>query len=110
VQAQGFWRVQGGDFANPPPRSREYRPPPRQFADPDRAANAAREATGGRVLGVQGDGCSACKARTAMANPVIESASSNRTVEFAISITILVAATCGTNDPITIGRIDICVS
>ncbi|HRF62502.1 MAG TPA: hypothetical protein P5260_04670 [Candidatus Competibacter sp.] len=54
VQAQGFWRVQGGDFANPPPRSREYRPPPRQFADPDRAANAAREATGGRVLGVQG--------------------------------------------------------
>lgn len=29
------------------------RPPPRQFADPDRAANAARAATGGRVLGVQ---------------------------------------------------------
>jgi uncharacterized membrane protein YkoI len=27
----------------------------RQYADPDRAANAAREATGGRVLGVQGE-------------------------------------------------------
>jgi hypothetical protein len=27
--------------------------PPRQFADPDRAASAARTATGGRVLGVQ---------------------------------------------------------
>lgn len=34
-------------------RGRNYPPP--QFADPDRAANAAREATGGRVLGVQGD-------------------------------------------------------
>ena len=32
----------------------ERGPPPRQFADPDRAANAARQATGGRVLGVQG--------------------------------------------------------
>ncbi|NJM11228.1 MAG: PepSY domain-containing protein [Synechococcaceae cyanobacterium SM1_2_3] len=28
--------------------------PSRSFAGPDRAANAAREATGGRVLGVQG--------------------------------------------------------
>ncbi|MCC6135787.1 MAG: PepSY domain-containing protein [Gammaproteobacteria bacterium] len=37
-----------------PPREGGYAPPPRQFADPDRAANAAREATGGRVLGVQG--------------------------------------------------------
>ncbi|MCC8994910.1 MAG: hypothetical protein LM550_14745 [Candidatus Contendobacter sp.] len=38
-----------------PPRGGDYAPPPpRQFADPDRAANAAREATGGRVLGVQG--------------------------------------------------------
>jgi uncharacterized membrane protein YkoI len=27
----------------------------RQYADPDRAANAAREATGGRVLGVEGE-------------------------------------------------------
>ena len=36
-----------------PPRGRNYPPPP--FADPDRAADAAREATGGRVLGVQGD-------------------------------------------------------
>ena len=67
VQAQGFWRNRGGGYAEPPPRGRdygppaggpprgrEYRPPPRQFADPDRAANAAREATGGRVLGVQG--------------------------------------------------------
>jgi len=63
VQAQGFWRGRGGGYGEPPPRGRdygppprgrEYRPPPRQFADPDRAANAAREATGGRVLGVQG--------------------------------------------------------
>ncbi|HCK82563.1 MAG TPA: hypothetical protein PK880_00910 [Candidatus Competibacter sp.] len=53
VQAQGFWRNRGGDYGEPP-RGREFRPPPRQFADPDRAANAAREATGGRVLGVQG--------------------------------------------------------
>ena len=51
-QAQG-WRNRGGDSGDPP-RGREYRPSPRQFADPDRAANAAREATGGRVLGVQG--------------------------------------------------------
>ena len=29
----------------------------RQSADPDRAANAARQATGGRVLGVQGAEC-----------------------------------------------------
>ncbi len=83
VQAQGFWRNRGGgaygeppprggeyrqQFGGPPPRGRDYgppsgeplprgrdyRPPPRQFDDPDRAANAAREATGGRVLGVQG--------------------------------------------------------
>ncbi len=82
VQAQGYWRNRGGDYGDPPPRGweyrqppdsppprgreyrqspdgppprgREYRPPPRQFADPDRAANAAREATGGQVLGVQG--------------------------------------------------------
>ena len=52
AQAQGFWRNRGGDYGEPP-RARENRPP-RQFADPDRAANAAREATGGRVLGVQG--------------------------------------------------------
>ena len=37
------------------PQERDYaRPPPRPFADPDRAANAARKATGARVLGVQG--------------------------------------------------------
>ena len=54
-QAQPWYRSyqQGGDFA-PPPRGQQDRPPSRQFADPDRAANAAREATGGRVLGVQG--------------------------------------------------------
>ena len=38
VQAQGYWRGRGGDYGEPPPRGREYRPPPRQFADPDRAA------------------------------------------------------------------------
>lgn len=54
VQAQFYPRYRGGDDG-PPARSRQYRPPPRQFADPDRAADAAREATGGRVLGVQGD-------------------------------------------------------
>ena len=53
AHAQGVWRNRGGDYGEPP-RARENRPPPRQFADPDRAANAAREATGGRVLGVQG--------------------------------------------------------
>ncbi|MDS4022750.1 MAG: hypothetical protein RKR03_19910 [Candidatus Competibacter sp.] len=55
AQAQSWYRPyrEGGDFA-PPPRGQQDRPPPRPFADPDRAANAAREATGGRVLGVQG--------------------------------------------------------
>ena len=46
------------DRPDRPPRQfdsdRSDRPPPRQFADPDRAANATRRATGGRVLGVQG--------------------------------------------------------
>ena len=51
VQAQS-WR-QGDDYAPPPP-GRPGPPPSRPFADPDRAAHAAREATGGRVLGVQG--------------------------------------------------------
>ncbi len=39
-------------------RGEGYAPPPpaRPFADPDRAARAAREATGGRVLGVQQGG------------------------------------------------------
>jgi uncharacterized membrane protein YkoI len=46
AQAQSGYRQQGD----------ERGPPPRQFADPDRAANAAREATGGRVLGVQPGG------------------------------------------------------
>lgn len=54
AQAQSYRYYRGGD-EGPPARSRQYRPPPRQFADPDRAADAAREATGGRVLGVQGD-------------------------------------------------------
>lgn len=45
AQAQSWRQPQGSDYA---------RPPPRPFADPDRAARAAREATGGRVLGVQG--------------------------------------------------------
>ncbi len=40
----------------PPPRGRPDAPPSRPFTDPDRAANAAREATGGRVLGVQPGG------------------------------------------------------
>lgn len=53
-QAQGFWRNRGGDYGDSPPRGRSYEPPPRQFADPDRAADAARNATGGRVLGIQG--------------------------------------------------------
>lgn len=55
AQAQSWYRPYrgGGDYA-PPPRGQQDRPPPRQFGDPDRAANAAREATGGRVLGVQG--------------------------------------------------------
>ncbi len=53
VQAQSYRSYRGGD-EGPPARSRPYRPPPRQFADTDRAADAAREATGGRVLGVQG--------------------------------------------------------
>lgn len=48
VQAQ---RYRGDDYG--PPRGRQGPPPSRPFADPDRAANAAREATGGRVLGVQ---------------------------------------------------------
>ena len=43
---------QGEGYAPPPGRSGP--PPSRPFADPDRAANAARQATGGRVLGVQG--------------------------------------------------------
>jgi hypothetical protein len=45
VQAQSG-RSQRGD---------DGRASSRQFADSDRAANAAREATGGRVLGVQGE-------------------------------------------------------
>lgn len=49
-QAQSGHR--GGGYAPPP--GRQGPPPSRPFADPDRAANAAREATGGRVLGVQG--------------------------------------------------------
>ena len=50
AQAQSWRRGEG--YAPPP--GRQGPPPSRQFADPDRAANAAREATGGRVLGVQG--------------------------------------------------------
>ncbi len=46
----------GGAQAQSGRRGDDYAPPPpsRPFADPDRAARAAREATGGRVLGVQG--------------------------------------------------------
>ena len=51
AQAQS-WR-RGDDYAPPPP-GRSGPPPSRSFADPDRAAHAARNATGGRVLGVQG--------------------------------------------------------
>lgn len=50
AQAQSWRRDEG--YAPPP--GRPGPPPSRQFADPDRAANAARNATGGRVLGVQG--------------------------------------------------------
>ncbi len=46
AQAQSGRSHRGDD--GPPPRGRQY-------ADPDRAANAAREATRGRVLGVQDD-------------------------------------------------------
>ena len=38
-----------------PADHRPDRSPNRSLSDQDRAANAAREATGGRVLGVQGD-------------------------------------------------------
>jgi hypothetical protein len=52
AQAQSSHR-RDGEYAPPP--GRQDRPPPsRPSADPDRAANAARAATGGRVLGVQG--------------------------------------------------------
>lgn len=47
VQAQSPARDQSNAQPN--------RSPPRALSDQDRAANAAREATGGRVLGVQGD-------------------------------------------------------
>ena len=52
--ASGAWAQPGprGDGYAPPP-GQQGPPPSRPFADPDRAANAAREATGGRVLGVQ---------------------------------------------------------
>ena len=50
AQAQSRYR---GEGYSPPP-GRQGPPPSRPFADPDRAANAARNATGGRVLGVQG--------------------------------------------------------
>lgn len=52
AHAQGYRPYPRAD-QGAPPRTRNY--PPVQFADPDRAANAAREATGGRVLGVEGD-------------------------------------------------------
>jgi uncharacterized membrane protein YkoI len=45
AQAQSGGRPTGRNHNDAPSRS---------FAGPDRAANAAREATGGRVLGVQG--------------------------------------------------------
>jgi hypothetical protein len=55
VQAQSFRPYRGGGFSDgPPPRGRPDGGPPRSFDDPDQAANAARRATGGRVLGVQG--------------------------------------------------------
>lgn len=47
AQAQSPARDQAG--------AQPKRSPPRAQSDQDRAANAAREATGGRVLGVQGD-------------------------------------------------------
>jgi hypothetical protein len=51
AQAQSGYR---SEVYAPPPPGRSDPPPSRPFADPDRAARAAREATGGRVLGVQG--------------------------------------------------------
>jgi len=55
VQAQSFRPYRGGGFADgPPPRGRPDGGSPRSFDAPDQAANAARRATGGRVLGVQG--------------------------------------------------------
>lgn len=54
AQAQSYRSYRSGDNG-PPARGRGAdRPSGRQFADPDRAADAARRATGGRVLGVQG--------------------------------------------------------
>ncbi|MCB1918346.1 MAG: hypothetical protein KDJ28_00020 [Candidatus Competibacteraceae bacterium] len=53
AQAQSYRSYRSGDYG-PPARGRADRSPGRPFADPDRAADAARRATGGRVLGVQG--------------------------------------------------------
>lgn len=53
ARAQSGYR---GEIYAPPPPGRPGPPPARPFADPDRAARAAREATGGRVLGVQPGG------------------------------------------------------
>lgn len=50
VQAQNAEGERGG----PPSRDRSVRPPTGQISNPDDAANAARKATGGKVLGVQG--------------------------------------------------------
>ena len=50
--AHGQSKYRGDDDSAPGRRG----PPSRPFADPDRAADAAREATGGRVLGVQQGG------------------------------------------------------
>lgn len=50
VQAQNV----AGDRGGPPPRDRGVRPPTGPISNPDDAANAARKATGGKVLGVQG--------------------------------------------------------
>ena len=56
AQAQSGYRPGRGEDYAPPPRGRQGPPPSRPFTDPDRAANAARNATGGRVLGVQQGG------------------------------------------------------
>lgn len=51
AQAQSGSR-QDDDYA-PPPERQNRQPSYRPSADSDRAANAARKATGGRVLGIQ---------------------------------------------------------
>ncbi len=55
VVLAGLLAAAGAQAQSGRPTGRNHNDAPsRSFAGPDRAANAAREATGGRVLGVQG--------------------------------------------------------